>query len=54
MINLKLTLDQVNDILATLGHLPTSSNAWPLFCEIKKQAENQVVTPPNGSLAKEG
>ncbi len=41
-ITLDLTTDQVNAILQTLGQLPTSSGAFPLMMEIKKQAENQI------------
>jgi len=41
-ITLELTTDQVNAILQTLGQLPTSSGAFPLMVEIKKQAENQM------------
>jgi hypothetical protein len=41
-ITLKLTVEEVNGILKTLGQLPTSSGAWPLVVKIKKQAESQV------------
>jgi hypothetical protein len=40
-ITLKLTLEEVNGILQTLGQLPTSSGAWPLVVKIKEQAESQ-------------
>ena len=39
---LKLTLEEINAILQTLGNLPTSSGAWPLVVKIKTQAEEQV------------
>lgn len=42
MINLNLTVEEVNAILGTLGQLPTSSGAWPLVMKIKEQAESQV------------
>lgn len=42
LINLNLTVDEVNAILNTLGQLPTSSGAWPLVVKIKEQAEAQV------------
>ncbi len=41
-ITLRLSVEEVNGILATLGQLPTSSGAWPLVCKIKEQAEIQV------------
>ena len=43
-IELKLTVDEINAVLQTLGNLPTSSGAWPLVVKIKSQAEAQV--PP--------
>jgi len=41
-ITLKLSIEEVNGILQTLGQLPTSSGAWPLVVKIKEQAEAQV------------
>jgi hypothetical protein len=41
-ITLRLSIEEVNGILATLGSLPTSSGAWPLVVKIKEQAESQV------------
>jgi hypothetical protein len=41
-IELKLTVDEINAVLQTLGNLPTSSGAWPLVVKIKQQAEAQV------------
>jgi hypothetical protein len=41
-ITLKLSVEEVNGILQTLGQLPTSSGAWPLVVKIKEQAEPQV------------
>lgn len=43
-IELKLTVDEINAVLQTLGNLPTSSGAFPLLMKIKQQAETQV--PP--------
>lgn len=43
-IELKLTVDEINAVLQTLGQLPTSSGAFPLLMKIKAQAEAQV--PP--------
>lgn len=42
-ITLTLSVDNVNAILQTLGQLPTSSGAFPLMVEIKRQADEQVV-----------
>jgi hypothetical protein len=42
MIQLHLTIEEVNAVLQTLGNLPTSSGAWPLAVKIKEQAEAQV------------
>jgi hypothetical protein len=47
-INLKLTVEEVNAILQTLGQLPTSSGAWPLVVKIKEQAETQAKEQSNG------
>lgn len=41
-LNIRLTLEEVNGILNTLGNLPTSSGAWPLLLTIKAQAEHQI------------
>ena len=39
---LKLSVEEVNGILQTLGSLPTSSGAWPLVVKIKQQSEKQL------------
>lgn len=41
-IILTLEVEQVNAILQTLGNLPTSSGAFPLMIEIKRQADESV------------
>ena len=41
-IALSLTVEEVNAVLQTLGNLPTSSGAYPLFMKIKEQAETGV------------
>jgi hypothetical protein len=41
-VTITLDVEQVNAILQTLGQLPTSSGAFPLMLEIKKQADEQV------------
>jgi hypothetical protein len=45
-IELKLTVEEINAVLQTLGNLPTSSGAWPLVVKIKTQAEVQVPPAP--------
>jgi hypothetical protein len=40
-LTLKLTVEEINAVLQTLGNLPTSSGAWPLVVKIKTQAEAQ-------------
>ena len=49
-INLKLTVEEVNAILQTLGQLPTSSGAWPLVVKIKEQAESQAKEKSDGTV----
>lgn len=41
-LDLKLTVEEINAVLQTLGNLPTSSGAWPLVVKIKEQAEGQL------------
>lgn len=45
-VTLKLTIEETNAILQTLGQLPTSSGAWPLVVKIKEQAQAQVPKDP--------
>lgn len=45
-LTIKLTVDEVNAVLHTLGNLPTSSGAWPLVVKIKEQAEGQLPPQP--------
>lgn len=42
MINLELSVEEVNAILGVLGDLPTKTGAWPLIVKIKEQAEPQL------------
>ena len=42
MIDLKLSIDEVNAILQVLGELPAKTGVWPLIVKIKEQAEPQV------------
>jgi len=41
-VTLKLSVEEVNGILQTLGQLPTSSGAWPLVVKIKQQCAEQL------------
>ena len=40
-IELKLSVDEVNAILAVLGDLPSKTGAWILMTKIKEQADAQ-------------
>lgn len=44
-IELKLTVEEVNSVLAVLGELPTKTGAFPLAVKIKQQAEAQLPKP---------
>jgi hypothetical protein len=41
-IQLKLTVDEVNAILAILGQMQNQSGTFPLLLKIKEQGEAQV------------
>jgi hypothetical protein len=41
-VTLKLPVESVNDILQVIGQLPTSSGAFPLMVEIKRQADECI------------
>ena len=41
MINLTLTVEEINAILQVLGDLPSKTGAWPLIVKIKEQADSQ-------------
>jgi hypothetical protein len=44
-LTLKLTVEEVNFILGTLGELPSKTGAFPLMMKVKEQAEIQVEQP---------
>ena len=44
-IILKLTVEEVNFILQSMGELPSKTGVWPLIMKIKEQAEPQVPKP---------
>lgn len=48
-VELKLSVEEINAVLQTLGQLPTSSGAWPLLMKIREQAEAQL--PPQAPEA---
>ena len=45
MINITLTVEEVNAILQVLGDLPSKTGAWPLIVKIKEQADAQLQQP---------
>jgi hypothetical protein len=45
MIQLTLTIEEVNNILNVLGQLPTNTGAYPLLLKIKQQGDAQVAPP---------
>lgn len=47
MINLNLSIEEVQGILNVLGELPSKSGAWPLIVKIKEQAEAQIPKEDN-------
>lgn len=44
IVNIELTVEQVNQLLNLLGELPTKTGIWPLLNYIQVQAQNQVNT----------
>ncbi len=44
-LNIRLTVDEVNAVINTLGQLPTASGAYPLMVKIKQQAEDELREP---------
>lgn len=49
-ITLKLELNEVNGLLDVMGHLPTSTNIWPLAAKIRAQAEVQLPKQEPGDV----
>ena len=45
-INLTLTIEEANTVLAALGQLPTNTGVYPLLRKIKGQGESQLPPPP--------
>lgn len=48
-IQLTVTVEEANAILAALGQLPTSSGVFPLLAKIKSQGESQLPPPAETS-----
>ena len=46
-INLTLTVEEANTVLAALGQLPTNTGVYPLLKKIKEQGEAQIVPVPS-------
>ena len=44
-VQITLSIEEANRILAILGNLPTSSGVFPLALKIKQQAEAQLPKP---------
>ena len=45
LINLELTLNEVEGILAGLGELPTKTGAFSLLMKIQAQTQTQIPPP---------
>ncbi len=52
-INLTLTLEEANTVLAALGQLPTNTGVYPLLKKIKSQGDAQL-PPPESTSETEG
>lgn len=50
-VEIKLTVEEVNVVLQTLGQLPTSSGVYPLLVNIKRQADKQIEDKGNADNA---
>lgn len=44
-INLTLTVEEANTVLAALGQLPTNTGVYPLLKKIKSQGDSQLPPP---------
>lgn len=50
-LNLKLSLEEINVIMQTLGQLASSTGVYPLLLDIKQQAEKQIQENNNANDA---
>jgi hypothetical protein len=48
MITWTITEEVANAILGVLGNLPTSSGAFPILVDLKKQTDSQITTDFEG------
>ena len=44
-LQIELSENEINAILAILGDMPSKSGTWPLMMKIKVQADAQLVEP---------
>ena len=44
-LQIELSENEINAILAILGDMPSKSGTWPLMMKIKVQADAQIVDP---------
>ena len=44
-LQIELSENEINAILAILGAMPSKSGTWPLMMKIKVQADAQLVEP---------
>ena len=44
-LQIELSENEINAILAILGDMPSKSGTWPLMMKIKVQADAQMVDP---------
>lgn len=51
-ISLKLSLEEVNSLLALLGQMQNSSNTYPLLLKIREQGLEQVQSVSTGDVVK--
>ena len=47
-MQIELSENDINVILAILGDMPSKSGTWPLMMKIKVQADAQLVEPEEG------
>ena len=47
-LQIELSENDINVILAILGDMPSKTGTWPLMMKIKVQADAQLVEPEEG------
>ncbi len=53
-LQIELSENEINAILAILGDMPSKSGTWPLMMKIKVQADAQLVEPEEDEEDEEG